>query len=150
MDAVAEEILFGKNPSRAYALRDVWYDSLQEVISQEVVPEESGKEVLFLTLANALLDMMMDVVPEDMAIAFARNLDDYIAVTLVNKKYDIELLQAFQKDFVDAKGSNFETEDKLMDALAEFEEEWWNSPRKDLKGKTPNQALEEASQEYEL
>jgi len=147
---VAEEILFGKNPSRAYALRDVWYDSLQEVISQEVVPEESGKEVLFLTLANALLDMMMDVVPEDMAIAFARNLDDYIAVTLVNKKYDIELLQAFQKDFVDAKGSNFETEDKLMDALAEFEEEWWNSPRKDLKGKTPNQALEEASQEYEL
>ena len=61
-----------------------------EVISDKSVPQESREEVLFLTLTNALLDMTMDVVPEEMALAYARNLDDYITVTMVNQKYDVD------------------------------------------------------------
>jgi hypothetical protein len=53
-----------------------------EVINDKSVPQESREEVLFLTLTNALLDMTMDVVPEEMALAYARNLDDYITVTV--------------------------------------------------------------------
>ncbi len=150
IDAVAEEILFGKNPSRAYALRDVWFESLSDVVSQQAVPEQNRNEVFFLTLSNALLDMIMDVVPEDQAMGLARNLDDFLAVTLVNKKYDVDLLQTFQKEFVDAMGSNFEDEEKLMDALSKFEDKWWNTPRKDLEGKTANQVLEEAAEQYDL
>ena len=84
LDSIAESVIFGKNQNRTYALRDVWFPSLMEVISDKSVPEESRTEMLFLTLTNALLDMTMDVVPEDMALTYARNLDDYITVTIVN------------------------------------------------------------------
>jgi hypothetical protein len=150
LDTIAEEVIFGKNQSRSYALRDVWFPSLQEVISDKSVPKESREEVLFLTLANALLDMTMDVVPEEMALAYARNLDDYLTVTMVNHEYNVDLLKTFREDFRIKEGENFPTEEKLIAALSKFEEEWWNTPRDDLKGKTPNDALEEMAEKYSL
>jgi hypothetical protein len=145
-----EEVLFGKNPSRSYVLRDVWYNSLASVISEEDMPEESKRELMFLTLSNALLDMAMDIMPEDLSILFARNLDDYLAVTVVNQQYNIDLLQEFQDNFAATKGTKFKDEEKLNDAVIEFEEMWWNSPRKDLEGKTPNAAVDEAASKYGL
>ncbi len=150
LDTIAEEVIFGKNQSRSYALRDVWFSSLQEVINDKSVPKESREEVLFLTLANALLDMTMDVVPEEMALAYARNLDDYLTVTMVNHEYDVDLLKTFREDFRAKEGENFPTEEKLIAALSKFEEEWWNTARDDLKGKTPNDALEEMAEKYSL
>ncbi|MGE5379394.1 MAG: hypothetical protein ACM3L5_00805 [Candidatus Saccharibacteria bacterium] len=150
LDTLAEEVIFGKNQNRTYALRDVWFSSLMDVINDKTVPKESREEVLFLTLTNALLDMTMDVVPEEMALAYARNLDDYITVTVVNHEYGVDLLKTFREDFAEKEGDNFSTEEKLIAALSKFEEEWWNSPRKDLKGKTPNAALEEVSEKYSL
>lgn len=150
LDTIAEKVIFGKNQARSYALRDVWYPSLMEVINDKSVPSESREEVLFLTLTNALLDMTMDVVPEEMALAYARNLDDYITVTVVNSKYGVDLLKTFREDFKEKEGENFASEDKLVAALSAFEEEWWNTPREDLDGKTPNDALEEMAAKYEL
>lgn len=150
LDTIAEEVIFGKNQSRSYALRDVWFPSLQEVINDKSVPKESREEVLFLTLANAMLDMTMDVVPEEMALAYARNLDDYLTVTMVNHEYDVDLLKTFREDFRAKEGENFPTEEKLIAALSKFEEEWWNTARDDLKGKTPNDALEEMAEKYSL
>ncbi len=149
-DISVEEILFGKNPSRSYVLRDVWFTSLSSVINEEELPEDSKRELMFLTLSNALLDMVMDIVPEDLSMVFARNLDDYLAVTVVNQQYNIDLLQQFQDDFAAAKGTKFKDEKKLNDAVIEFEEMWWNSPRKDLAGKTPNDAVAEAATKYNL
>ncbi len=145
-----EEVLFGKNPSRSYVLRDVWYTSLASVINEEDLPEDSKRELMFLTLSNALLDMIMDIMPEDLSVLFARNLDDYLAVTIVNQKYNLDLLQEFQDDFAATKGTKFKDEKKLNDAVIEFEEMWWNSPRKDLEGKTPNAAVDEAASKYGL
>jgi hypothetical protein len=150
LDTIAEEVIFGKNQNRSYALRDVWFPSLQEVISDKSVPKESREEVLFLTLTNALLDMTMDVVPEEMALAYARNLDDYLTVTMVNHEYNVDLLKTFREDFRVKEGENFPTEEKLIAALSKFEEEWWNTARDDLKGKTPNDALEEMAERYSL
>ncbi|WP_019177331.1 hypothetical protein [Methanomassiliicoccus luminyensis] len=150
LDSIAEEMIFGKNQNRTYALRDVWFSSLKEVIMDKTVPKEAREEVLFLTLTNALLDMLMDVVPKEMAIAFARNLDDYLAVTLVNNQYNVDLLKAFQDEFTAKMGEKFDTEGELMAALGDFEEKWWNSSRKELKGQSPNQALEEMSEKYSL
>jgi hypothetical protein len=150
LDTIAEEVIFGKNQNRTYALRDVWFPSLMEVINDKSVPQESREEVLFLTLANALLDMTMDVVPEEMALAYARNLDDYLTVTMVNHEYNVDLLKTFREDFREREGENFPTEEKLVAALSKFEEEWWNTPRDDLKGKTPNDALEEMAERYSL
>lgn len=145
-----EEILFGKNPSRSYVLRDVWFSSLASVINEEDLAEDSKRELMFLTLSNALLDMIMDIVPEDLSLLFARNLDDYLAVTVVNQQYNMDLLQQFQDDFAAAKGMKFKDEKKLNDAVIEFEEIWWNAPRKDLAGKTPNDAVVEAAAKYNL
>ena len=150
LDTLAEGVIFGKNQNRTYALRDVWFPSLMEVINDKSVPEDSREEMLFLTLTNALLDMTMDVVPEDMALAYARNLDDYITVTIVNNKYGVDLLKTFREDFKQKEGENFATEEKLVAALSKFEEEWWSTPRDDLGGKTPNDALEETAEKYGL
>ena len=150
LDSIAESVIFGKNQNRTYALRDVWFPSLMEVINDKSVPEESRTEMLFLTLTNALLDMTMDVVPEDMALTYARNLDDYITVTIVNSKYGVDLLKTFREDFKRKEGENFATEEKLVAALSKFEEEWWATPRDDLEGKTPNDAVEEMAEKYGL
>ncbi len=105
---------------------------------------------MFLTLTNALLDMVMDIVPDDMAMAFARNLDDYLTVTIVNKEHDIDLLKMFQEEFMGTVGKKFQTEEELMNALKDFEDKWWDKPRKELEGKSPNEALEDAAERYNL
>jgi hypothetical protein len=137
-----------KNGPRSYVLRDVWYESLNEVIAKEEMPEENKREMLFLTLSNAILDLVMDIIPSDYAKVVADNIDDFLAVTVVNKENNIDLLAKFKEDFVKEKGDTFEDDEQLQSALEDFEDKWWNSKRKDLKGKTPNETLEEASKRY--
>jgi hypothetical protein len=137
-----------KNGPRSYVLRDVWYESLNEVIAKEEMPEENKREMLFLTLSNAMLDLVMDIIPSDYAKVVADNIDDFLAVTVVNKENNIDLLAKFKEDFVKEKGDTFEDDEQLQTALEEFEDKWWNSKRKDLKGKTPNETLEEAAKRY--
>ena len=146
----ATSLILEKNPQRAYALRDLWSDSLNELINQEIAPEPQKRKMLFLALSNAMLDMMMDIVPEELVEILAENLDDYIAVTLVNKKYSVDMLQSFQEEFVKEMGKQFDDEEKLQNALMDFQEKFWDSTRKDLKGKSPNQAVEEELQKYKL
>jgi hypothetical protein len=138
------------NPQRAYALRDLWSDSLNELVDQEIAPEPQKREMLFLALSNAMMDMMMDILPEELVEILAENLDDYLAVTLVNKKYSTDVLKSFQEEFVKKMGKQFDDEEKLQNALIDFQEKFWDAPRKDLKGKSPNQAVEEELQKYNL
>jgi len=146
----AAQELFGRNSERSYALRDLWLESLSAAVDQQVAPEANKLEMLFLTLSNSMLDMMMDILPEEVAVILAENIDDYLAVTLINKKYGIDLLKSFQEEFMAKKGKEFDSEEKLAEALSEFEEEFWNSPHKDLKGKSPNQVVEAALKHYDL
>ncbi len=146
----ATSMILEKNPHRAYALRDLWSDSLNELIDQEIAPEPQKREMLFLALSNAMLDMMMDILPEELVEILAENLDDYIAVTLVNKKYSTDLLKSFQEEFVKEMGKQFDDEEKLQNALVDFQEKFWGASRKDLKGKSPNNAVEEELQKYKL
>jgi len=139
-----------KNSCRSYLLRDIWFEGLNQVVEEESAPEENKQEMLFLTLSNAILDLVMDIVPLEMAEVIAENVDDFLTVTVVNREYNVDLLQLFKQDFVNTKGDTFEDEDELNNAVAEFEESWWNAPRKDLKGKSPNQALDEAAKQYDL
>ena len=126
-----------KNGPRSYVLRDVWYESLSEVISKEIMPEENKREMLFLTLSNAILDLVMDIIPDEYAKVVADNIDDFLAVTVVNKENNIDLLAKFKEDFVKEKGDTFDDEEQLQAALEAFEDQWWNAKRKDLKGKDP-------------
>jgi len=145
-----EEELFAKNANRSFALFELWYEDLNKSVEEQVAPDVKKREMLFLTLSNAMMDMVMDILPEDLAAVVAENIDDYLAVTLVNKKYGIDLLKKFQEEFIAKQGDKFEDQEKLEKALNEFQEKYWTTKRKDLKNKTPNQAVEEALSEYEL
>ncbi|MEM0449798.1 MAG: hypothetical protein QW520_08270 [Methanomassiliicoccales archaeon] len=146
----AAEELFGKNGERSYALRDLWFESLNAAIDEQVAPELNKREMLFLTLSNSIFDMMMDILPEQLAVTLAHNLDDYLAVTLVNKKYKVDLLRSFQEEFLEEKGSNFETQEDLAAALADFEQKFWNTPRSELGNRSPNSVIEAALKHYKL
>ena len=148
--AESEGVVFKNNPARSYALFDIWFESLMQTIDEQVVPEPNKREMLFLTLSNAMLDMLMDILPEDLAQVVADNLDDYMAVTHVNKKYGIDLLVTFQEEFVAKFGDNFEDDEKLRDALLAFQDSYWNGKRKDLGDKSPNEAVEEVFTKYKL
>jgi hypothetical protein len=139
-----------KNPMRSYVLRDIWYEGLNLVIEEEAAPEDNKKEMLFLTLSNALLDMVMDIVPADVGEILAENIDDFLCITMVNRENDLDLLQKFKEDFVTEKGDTFEDEIELQEALSEFEEIWWNKERKDLDGKSPNEAIADVAERYDL
>ncbi len=139
-----------KNPMRSYVLRDIWYEGLNQVIEEEAAPEDNKKEMLFLTLSNALLDMVMDIVPADVGEILAENIDDFLCITMVNRENDLDLLQKFKEDFVIEKGDTFEDEIELQEALTEFEEIWWNKERKDLGDKSPNEAIADVAERYDL
>jgi len=146
----ATEVLFGKNAQRSYALKDLWYESLSQVVDEQIAPEENKREMMFLTLSNAMLDMMMDILPEEVGVILAQNMDDYLAVTLVNKKYDVDVLKSFQEEFVEKNGANFDDDESLEEALDEFQDKFWAIGRKELKGKSPNEAVEEALKKFDL
>jgi hypothetical protein len=139
-----------KNPMRSYVLRDIWYEGLNQVIEEEAAPEDNKKEMLFLTLSNALLDMVMDIVPADVGEILAENIDDFLCITMVNRENDLDLLQKFKEDFVIEKGDTFEDEIELQEALSKFEEIWWNKERKDLGDKSPNEAIADVAERYDL
>jgi hypothetical protein len=139
-----------KNPMRSYVLRDIWYEGLNQVIEEEAAPEDNKKEMLFLTLSNALLDMVMDIVPADVGEILAENIDDFLCITMVNRENDLDLLQKFKEDFVIEKGDTFEDEIELQEALSKFEEIWWNKERNDLGDKSPNEAIADVAERYDL
>lgn len=139
-----------KNSNRSFALRQLWYDDLVQVVDEQIAPEPNKREMLFLTVTNAVLDMVMDVMPEELSQVVSDNIDDYIAVTLANKEYGVDILKLFQDEFVKAKGKDFKTEEELDAALAEFQKKFWSTPRKDLRGNTPNDAVGEMLKKFDL
>ncbi len=149
-ECTPEEELFAKNANRSFALFELWYADLNQSVEEQIAPDDKKREMLFLTLSNAMMDMVMDILPEDLAAVVAENIDDYLAVTLVNKKYGVDLLKKFQEEFVAKHGDKFEDQEKLEESLNAFQDKFWTSKRKDLKNKSPNQAVEEVLSEYEL
>jgi hypothetical protein len=146
----AEESPISRNPARCRMLRELWFDEVCKVADKAQGSFSDKQEVLFMNLANSILDMVIDIVPEEYGRVIAENMDDYLAIAIVNKKFKVNLLQKFRDDFVESKGIDFTDEDDLMQALQSYQEEWWNGKRKDLKGRSPNEALLEASTKYGL
>lgn len=150
MDEKAEQILFGKNPNRCDVLRDMWFQNIQEVAEGTDAPEEKKMEIVFMAAANSVLDMVMDIIPPKLSLTLVRNLDGYLKITMVNDEYDTDLMKEFQEEFVEAKGAEFESQEDLDNAVEVFEENWWNTKRDELDGKSPNRAMREMGQKYDI
>ena len=148
IDQEAEKMIFDKNHERTFALSDLWMETIQEKIDESDAPEEKKLEMMFVMTTNAILDMVMGSQPEEISLLIAKNLDEYLRVALVNRKYDASLMQSFQEEFFEKHGSEFESEDELDRALETFDANWWNTKRDDLNGLTPNRAVKEISEEY--
>lgn len=118
--------------SRSYIIRDLWFSGIEESMAKESMPSPQKRERLFISVANALLDLVVNVMPDFMSEDMFQGLDHNLELTLVNKENKVDVLQMFEE------------------ALAKFEDEWWTSEMKELGGKSPDQAMQAMGRRYGL
>ncbi|MCG7845363.1 MAG: hypothetical protein MIO90_08035, partial [Methanomassiliicoccales archaeon] len=81
-----------KNPIRTLMFKDLMLQEIVDGLKTEQVPKEEMDEVLFLTVTNAVLERVGLNLPEELLLIFQENLDDYLAISMINREHDIDLL----------------------------------------------------------
>lgn len=146
MEEAADSALLSKNPIRALMFKDIMLQEIVDGLKSEQVSKEDMEEVLFLTVANAVMERIGLNLPEELLFIFQENLDDYLAIASINNEHQVDLLSNFRDDFLTAQGDSFDDERALMEALTAYEDNWWNSAKDYLGGKVPNDLMNEAKE----
>ncbi|HRR67093.1 MAG TPA: hypothetical protein P5063_05545 [Methanomassiliicoccales archaeon] len=133
-----------KNPIRALMFKDALLEEIVDGLKAGQIPKEDMDEALFLTTTNAILEIIGMNLPEDLQLVFVENLDDYLSIAMINKEHAVDLLGQFRDGFLASHEDSFEDEKALLEALTDYEEEWWGSPKDFLGGAVPNDLMEEA------
>jgi len=133
-----------KNPIRALMFKDALLEEIVDGLKAGQIPKEDMDEALFLTTTNAILEIIGMNLPEDLQLVFVENLDDYLSIAMINKEHAVDLLGQFRDGFLASHPDSFEDEKALLEALTDYEEEWWGSPKDFLGGAVPNDLMEEA------
>ncbi len=144
------EQLFGKNPNRVSAMKELWYNELLESIDMEEIPEDAKRELVFKMTANAVLDMVMECTTPDLTEELSYAFDSYVGVALTNKKFGVDLFKEQQKALLSVDPKNFADDEEYERALRSFEEEWWSIPQPRLNKRNPNDAIIENLKRYGL
>lgn len=142
--------LFGKNPNRVSALRELIFDDMIESINTENMPEEAKRELIFKMAINSVLDMIMECTPDEISEEMTYAFDSYIGVALANKKYGVDLFKEQSKAIMGVDSEKFENDEQFESALREFEEQWWSIPQPLLGQRNPNDAIAENMRKYGL
>ena len=145
-----EKQLWEKNPRRSQAMLDLWYDELQAQLEQETESEDGKKHLSFLMTVNAVLDLIMECVPEDIALEVSYSLDHTVALALVNKKYDCDLLEEEKKAVSIVKREDYDTDDDFARAVEAIDEHWWSISQPQLDMRNANDAILEMLRKYKL
>jgi len=145
-----ESQLWGKNPKRMEALRDLWLKEMIEFADENKVPEEGRNELVFTMTANSILDMMMESLPEDLALELSYCFDHMIGVVVANQRYGVDLLDAAYKSLEKVKREDFESDEAFEKAVEEREDKWWNVGKQQLSGRSPKDVIAEALSRYGL
>lgn len=145
-----EEQLFKKNPRRVRALRDLWYDELRNTLDKNGGSEEMKREMIFMMIANNILDIVMGCIPDETALEVSYALDNTIALSHVNKKYDCDLIKEEKKAISLVKREDYNTDDDFSRALEAIEEHWWSIGQPQLGMRSANDAIIEMLRKYEL
>ncbi len=140
---VSETTVLSKNPVRTMMFKDLMLQDIVDGLKAEQVAKEEMDEALFLTVTNAVLEKVEMNLPENMLLIFQENLDDYLAIATIDREHDIKLLSLFREQFLESKGDSFEDERALMEALTNYEDEWWGSTKDFLGGRSPNDLMDE-------
>ncbi|MCL1904900.1 MAG: hypothetical protein FWG19_02100 [Methanomassiliicoccaceae archaeon] len=147
----AEMQLFGKNPKRTHLLRDLWYNSMvEELDTEEDMPDNAKKELLFMMVANSVLDLAMESLPDELAVELSYHVDHLMAMAAVNKKYGVDLLEANYEVVSKMNREEYGSDEEFETAVSEKEEKWWTTGKQQLGGRSPNDAVAEELSRYGL
>lgn len=145
-----DEQLFKKNPRRVRALKDLWYDELQNTLTNSDGSEETKREMVFMMIANNILDIILGCVPDEVALEVSYALDNTIALSHVNKKYGCDLIEEERKAISIVKREDYNTDDDFSRALEAIEDHWWSIGQPQLGMRSANDAIIEMLRKYEL
>ncbi len=145
-----EKQLWDKNPRRSQALLDLWYDEIQAEIEKETDSEDGKRHLAFLMSVNSVLDLIMGSVSDDIALELSYALDHTIALSLVNKKYDCDLLEEEKKAVSIVKREDYETDDDYARAVEAIDDHWWTISQPQLDMRNANDAIIEMMAKYKL
>jgi hypothetical protein len=114
------------------------------------MPEDAKRELLVMMTANSVLDMVMESLPEELSLELSYCIDHMMALSAVNQKYDVDLLQANLEVIKKVKRDDYETDEEFENAVLEKEDKWWTIGKQQLGGRSPNDAIAEALSRYGL
>ena len=142
--------LFDKNHNRSQALKDLWFAELQKSLKEMKASGEAKDEMTFMMIVNNVLDLMMGCVPDDIALELSYALDNTIALSLVNRKYDCDLIEEERKAISIVKREDYDTDDDFARALEAIEDHWWSIGQPQLDMRSASDAIIEMLRKYGL
>ncbi|MBR2394200.1 MAG: hypothetical protein IKC93_04580 [Candidatus Methanomethylophilaceae archaeon] len=149
-EVIAEKQLFKKNPARAQALRDLMFDSLQAHIDGMNVPAEKRDEMMFILIANSVMDLIFDAPTTDIAMESSYCFDEMLGMALANKKFEVDIIAEAKKAVESVKREDFPSDEAYLEGLQAFEERWWDMGQPALGMRSPNDAIYEMLGKYKL
>jgi len=135
-----------ENISRSRLMTDLWAKDLYKDIDAGVPMERFAE--LYRIISFDIMENILTIVPPEEAMVIATNMDHFLQIELLNKRFDIDIMDRFQKEFVAEHGDTFGDQEGFSELVARFEAEWANSPKDYLDGMTPNQALNRTFSEW--
>lgn len=145
-----DDQLWGKNPKRVEALRDLWLNDMIEYAQENNVPAEGLPDLIFTLTANNILDMLMESVTEDIALELSYCFDHMMGVFIANRRYGVDILDAAYQSLTKVDREEFESDEEFEAAVNEREERWWTVGKQVLSGRSPNDVIAEALSRYGL
>ncbi|MCQ2056327.1 MAG: hypothetical protein MJY64_02535 [archaeon] len=142
--------LWGKNSNRSQALEDLWYEDLQKNLEKSNKNNIVKNRLAFLMTVNNVIDLIMDSVPEELAVEMSYFIDNAIAMALVNKNYDVNILEEEEKAISVVKREDYDTDDDYERALEAIEDHWWSIGQPALEMRSANDAIIEMLRKYKL
>lgn len=149
-EVTAEKQIWGKNPARTQAIRDLMFDELTKYINEQNIPEDKKWEMVFIMAVNSTIDLMLDSAPTDLALDMTYCFDHMIGMALANKKYNVDILEEAKKAMQTVDPEQFETDEQYLEELQAFEEHWWDMGQPALGMRSPNDAIFETLSKYGL
>lgn len=145
------EKTFEKDPNRTSAIHDLIAKDLIASIDQDPsLPKEAREDLIFKMTANSVLDMVMEAVDPETREEVCACLDYYIGMALVNKRYEVDLLQELYNALETVKQEDGESEEDFDRRLSDMEDYWWTIAQPKLDGRNPDDAVTEACRKYGL
>lgn len=148
---VAGKQLWEKNPKRTMVMRDLWYnDLIRSIEEDDSITPEGKKEMAFMMATNSVLDVIMESVPEDLAMELSFCLDSTLGLAIVNKNNNVDLMEEYYKAAGLLKREDYGSDDEFGRALEALEEHWWSIGQPALKMRSANDSIIEALAKYGL